>query len=286
MTRERIHDTQPMMLSPAERRDARDDEHSSGSRPNDTQPAAAPNTTGGEAALPPAPYDPPVMNEQLRGLLDGLNPSRAPRPIDLPQTDGDLAAKYSAGPREPAPRNPTPTPQAKLLLNCTEELPPIAREERSPEPGSGVASPIVIPIRQPEPTLRLPRRTEETPAGLPSANRGRLQIALVACAALIVIAVVAFFATTERSPSESPASATSVRRDSVPPAMSATSPYTNVPLPTTPSIATPAASPSATSAPAPTASERPTFPKKAPAATSAPREKPKPPSDMEREDLF
>ena len=89
-------------------------------KPDDTEPGPMPSTEPGpppemhdETHLipPPIPYEVETRNEDVNQLLRSLQqPSRAPRPVDVPTTDGELAAQYHA-PAHPLPAgNETPEP--------------------------------------------------------------------------------------------------------------------------------------------------------------------------------
>jgi hypothetical protein len=89
-------------------------------RPPDTDPGPEP-----EVAPPPAPFDPPIDNPDVVALLKGLNASRVAHPIpkEIPTTDGELTATWSAVAHEVPVAHPTPDLVPNVLLNCTEEKP-------------------------------------------------------------------------------------------------------------------------------------------------------------------
>ncbi len=97
----RLEDTDPLGLRPG----------------SDLAGAGLPNVEGDITEPDPRmPLRAPTDDAQLRSLLDGLSASRAPAPVETATTDGDLAAKYAAGPGSPAPRYPTPAPQASVIV--------------------------------------------------------------------------------------------------------------------------------------------------------------------------
>src|SRR5262249_22188612 len=109
----------------------------------------------------------PTDNAKLRALLNGLSASPAPIPIDAATTDGDLAARYAAGPGAPAARHATPTPLPAVSFHQTLRIPlqPAAGGAPSP-PGSAAPSlaerPAPHPARTPI-TLRIDRPRASEP---------------------------------------------------------------------------------------------------------------------------
>jgi hypothetical protein len=99
-------------------------------RRSDTEPgqAAPPIEPGPEPEPAPATatgyrYErPPIADPEVRELLDGLKAPPFPRAVDLPETDGELAAQYQAGPHAAPARTRTPTPQPAVLFSTTQDM--------------------------------------------------------------------------------------------------------------------------------------------------------------------
>lgn len=73
---------------------------------------------------------PHIADSAVHRLLDGLRAPRFPRSTTLPETDGQLAAHYNAGPHAVPAASPTLTPQPSVLVSTTEPpQPPRAYEE-------------------------------------------------------------------------------------------------------------------------------------------------------------
>jgi hypothetical protein len=143
------------------------------------------STGSGEPALPPAPYDPPETSDaELNHLLSRLNPPRAPRPIDLPTTDGDLAARYHAGARPLPVGTKTPAPEANVQLACTAEIPFV-----------GASRSQAVPTARRDAPLRDPRREAQT-VEIPIVPRTRRGPRIVAAAILGVSFVIGATAVT------------------------------------------------------------------------------------------
>jgi hypothetical protein len=97
---------------------------------NDTDPMGSPaaNALEGEKArlrpdevTEPRPKPLPgdnqtIEDENVRSLLEGLDLSRAPAPIQAPTTNGELAASYAVAGHAPARRHETPTPQPSVMV--------------------------------------------------------------------------------------------------------------------------------------------------------------------------
>jgi hypothetical protein len=120
---------------------------------------ARPRAEEGTEAEPRLPLRAPTEDERMRSLLDGLNASRAPAPIDAATTDGDLAAKYSAGPGAPPARHQTPAPQPSVVFSETMRLAslPAVVETAARERATGEARKAV--------TVRIDRRAAERALG-------------------------------------------------------------------------------------------------------------------------
>jgi hypothetical protein len=100
----------------------------------DTDPLGKPPagaTTGADAPAPAAesaepepqmPLRAPTEDEPMRSLLDGLNASEGPAPVNSPTTHGDLAARYAAGPGAPPARHQTPAPEPSVVFSQTMRL--------------------------------------------------------------------------------------------------------------------------------------------------------------------
>jgi hypothetical protein len=132
-----------------------------------------------EPALPPAPFDPPETDDpELNQLLSRLNPPRAPRPVDLPTTDGDLAARYHADVRPLPVGSKTPAPEANVQLACTAEIPLV-----------GTSRSHAAPTERRDAPLRDPRREAQT-VEIPIVPRVRRGPRIVAAAVLGVSFVI------------------------------------------------------------------------------------------------
>jgi hypothetical protein len=160
-----------------------------GRRIDDTEPTGTPALLDeSEPAPPPARYDPPVTDDpELNLLLRRLNPPPAPRPVDLPETDGDLAARYYASARTLGAGGRTPTPEAPVQLACTADIP--------------VAGALDVPLERVAPRQRDPRRdapTVEIPIVRPRPST-RLFVAIVlgASFAIGVVAIVVWALTAD-----------------------------------------------------------------------------------------
>ena len=98
-------------------------------RPDPSKPVTSADAIGqeGRAELPPrAPFDPPVRDPNVLAILKGLNPSVTPIPMEIATTDGELAATFAAGPRGVRRGEPTPAPEASVVVR-DESPPPQAR---------------------------------------------------------------------------------------------------------------------------------------------------------------
>lgn len=92
-----------------------------------TDPGAPPEGTD-QTPVPPIPYEPPAAVREL----GQLQTSRAPMPVQLRTTEGDLSAQYHGEIHAPVVAQKTPAPQPSVLLNCTADLP--LRVSQSTEP--------------------------------------------------------------------------------------------------------------------------------------------------------
>ncbi len=162
MTRQRIHDTQPMLTAVTAHAPG-EDEHSTASRArtDDTEPIPLlesptdPGPGAEEPARPPMPYEPSTKDPKINSLLSHLKPARAPAALNAPTTDGELAAKYHAPVRDVPARNRTPVPQPKLVLECTAEV-AIADVDQTPRVDIPDSRPSPM-VASSAPTVILPR---------------------------------------------------------------------------------------------------------------------------------
>jgi hypothetical protein len=210
-------------------------------RRSDTEPgpALAPVASGPEPE--PAPpshagyrYERPAIDDpDVHKLLDGLNAPRFPRAVDVRETDGELAAQYSAGPHGAPARTRTPTPQPAVLFSRTARLPAAGAPSMPPPVRRSNEEAVVVAAK----------RRVRTAAVLAA-------VCLVVGAGVIVALVRARSATTEQVTPGEPRAATTARGP-VSPAPPVSSP---LPVPAA-MVPTEAAATSAT--PAPHASSRP-----------------------------
>jgi hypothetical protein len=93
-----------------------------GDDPTDPGPTA-PDTDPGPDPQDAAPREPQIDDPAVAKLLSGLSfkSGWAPRRHSVAQTDGELAAKWSADAREAPTANRTPTPEPNVVLACTDE---------------------------------------------------------------------------------------------------------------------------------------------------------------------
>lgn len=104
-------------------------------RRNDTtDPGPPPTTDPGPEPEPESPLEDdgrsPVDESVVHRLLGGLEAPRFPRPVEVNETDGELVARYAAGPHDVPAKNPTPAHQPSVLFGVTVELPIL----RAPDP--------------------------------------------------------------------------------------------------------------------------------------------------------
>jgi hypothetical protein len=238
MTRQRIHDTEPMRTiddgtsmpvrntlrmtpadSPSAAADATDPGPAPMSNADPTDPSHSLDTTdpaGPVEHRQPMPFGPSKEDAKIHQLLSNLQSARAPAPLNAPSTDGELAAKYHAPIRQVPARNRTPEPVLKTILECTSETElsgSQAAASESPTPplssSSSAASPTVI----------LPRRLVQRRERRAVIIFGSAIIAAIALFAFIIVALL-------RAPSR-PTSAASLEA-------SGTSQPTSQPIPSSP----------------------------------------------------
>jgi hypothetical protein len=182
-----------------------------------------------DPALPPAPYDPPETDDpELTQLLSRLNPPRAPRPVDLPTTDGDLAARYHAGARALPVGVKTPPPEAPVQLLCTAEMPIVQA------PRAQFESPARVAPRQRDPRRDAP--TVEIPIVPPTRKAPRIVVAVILGIAF-VIGATALALSVRPSHTAVIAVATEATATATSPDRSASASATPTPVPSAPDVA-------------------------------------------------
>jgi hypothetical protein len=176
------------------------------------------------------PLRAPTEDEGMRSLLDGLNASEAPAPVNAPTTDGDLSARYAAGPGAPPARHPTPTPEPSVVFSQTMRLaampaPEAAIRERAATEAARLATTVRIDRQEAERALSeagvLDGRDDVREEAFRSGERRGLLLGFpIGFAAGGAVAfLVAFFLTFARGAhtSSPPASAPSLPAASAPP---------------------------------------------------------------------
>jgi hypothetical protein len=103
--------------TPAWWRMKRQDEQTDPSKPARTGDRGGP--AADDDVAPRAPFAPPVSNPSVLRLLNGLNPSVTPLPMEVASTDGELAASFSAGPRPAPVAEETPAAEASVVVRPT-----------------------------------------------------------------------------------------------------------------------------------------------------------------------
>jgi hypothetical protein len=106
------------------------DEQNDPSKP--AQPGDAAASRDADEAAPRAPFAPPVTNPSVLSILNGLNPSVTPVPMDIATTDGEMAASYAGAPRRAPIAEETPAPQASVVVRAS--TPPGQRKKKASSP--------------------------------------------------------------------------------------------------------------------------------------------------------
>jgi len=191
---------------------------------NDTDPMGSPAAKAPEGAAarpraeevtepdpqPPLKGDVTDEDQGVRSLLQGLDLSRAPAPVEAPTTNGDLSASYAAASHAPARRYETPTPQPSILVReptLRMGRPPEVAPAGSQQPATSVANEAIRAQRN-APTVRLDR----APALAEDVRQPRKRSRAIALWAVVVsltaVLVIAFELTkTEPAPSAPPTTA-------------------------------------------------------------------------------
>jgi hypothetical protein len=197
-------------------------------------------------------YDAPPENERIRALFENMETRRGGPAVDLPFTNGQLAAKFASETAQQAPAaNPTPVPQPAVVLDVSPVPPPARPEPVLPRQTVRIAGAPAVPrASRNVPTLRIHRPVDAPPA--PWVRR-RL-VLVVTIGGALLIGVVLIVGLLLRRPSDEP----SAKPHSVP--MTAPTP---TPLPAVPAEAVTPIVPVASIAPAMTATA-------APAASTSP----------------
>jgi mRNA (guanine-N7-)-methyltransferase len=255
---------------------------------NDTDPMGSPATKAPESAAarpraeevtepdpqPPLKGDMTDEDQGVRSLLQGLDLSRAPAPVEAPTTNGDLSASYAAAGHAPARRYETPTPQPSILVReptLRMGLPPAVGPTGSQQPATSEANEAIRAQRN-APTVRLDR----APAVAEDVRQPRKRVAAIALWAvpttvvsLAAVLVIAFELTKTEPATSAPPTAASVSAP-IPPARTT---GTAVAAPSPPPAPTTVPAPAAT----PAASSNPTTDTIPPAASSTKRTPQAPP---------
>ncbi len=247
---------------------------------NDTDPigTAPVSTTAGDErrpkdvtepdARPALTYEPPTDNPEMLELLGNLKPRRAPPPVNMPVTDGDLAAAYAAGERPPPEAHPTPTPQ-----------PPVIVEVSPPPPRRQVTLRMGGVVNRNAPTVRIDR-----PVVAPDDSRGQRRAMLIgvtigAASMAVVSIVIAIVVTaspkaaTAPSPSATPFGVPPPPNTTPVPTVAATTAQPASAPPSTPSAVPADAARVAPSAPVQTNAASPATPPPGSTTTTPPRSK-------------
>jgi hypothetical protein len=102
---------------------------------SDPSNPAPPSDRAKDEAAPRAPFQPPVSNPSVLAILKGLNPSVTPVPMEVSSTDGELSASFTSSLREAPHREPTPVPEASVVVR--KSVLPDAQPKRSSKNAAG-----------------------------------------------------------------------------------------------------------------------------------------------------
>ena len=201
-------------------------------RRNDTTDPGPPPTTDPGPEPEPASSSfeddgrPPVDDPVVHQLLGGLEAPRFPRPVEVSETDGELVARYAAGPHDVPAKNPTPAHQPSVLFGVTVELPIL----RAPDP----TVPLALERSQNDtPSTSARSRLADT-ASMVLPRPRRLPWVVLAGATLIALVVVLVAVLRSRSGSND---ATSPSATSAVPSPTSAPTATTMPLATSPTAA-------------------------------------------------